>query len=100
MRPSVTDKYVCFAMIIVFLYSFFIVGGKPIYFEEGEMVNGVIHRSDELRGVEYPSSVYVAPLVFFFFFMFMVFEKELELVSFRHVVKKTFFSLKHMLFKN
>jgi len=96
MRPSKYDKYVCVACLIIFLYSFFIIGGRPIY--ESERIEMIppwersfflnkVEGVDRVASIEYPTSVYIAPLVCIVFFCFWVFEEPLRVVD-RHWVKK------------
>ena len=85
MRKATTDKYVCIAMLIIFFYTFFIIGASYKYCEDTPYW-GYNCREEELIGLEWSTAVYLSPVVFIVFFYFMVFHKELEPVN-RHWVK-------------
>ena len=78
MRESSSDVWICVATLVLFLYCFFIVGGSAVYWREGEFDSGVMHHGWELKGVEYPTLIFLAPLIFLMFFVFIVFRKELR----------------------
>ena len=86
MRKASTDKYVCFAMLIIFIYSFLIIGASNEYCTDRPYW-GYNCREDEVVGLVWSSAVFIAPPVFIVFFFFMVFHKELEPVN-RHWVKQ------------
>jgi hypothetical protein len=96
MRPSKYDKHVCVACLIIFLYSFFIIGSTPVYESDKEQLIKPWDRKvflgddgyDELVAVEYPTSVIIAPLVCLLFFGLWLFEKELRPVDRRYMKKK------------
>jgi len=91
MRPSKYDKWVVLACLIIFLYSFFIIGGKPIYESDLKYPNKPLwwgdDGRDEIVAVEWPTSVIIAPLVCIIFFCLWLFEDELRPIN-RHWVKK------------
>lgn len=96
MRPSKYDKYVCVACLIIFLYSFFVVGGRPIYESERENMGNLLEKArylgddghDEVVAWEYPTSVFIAPVACLLFFGLWLFEKPLRPIDRRFVKKK------------
>lgn len=97
MRSSKYDKYVVFACIIIFVYSFFIVGYKPIYESEWNYSTGKPQwmmgkgRSDVVAVVEYPTSITFSVLACLLFLCLWVFKDELRPVD-RHWVKRRIIS--------
>lgn len=85
MRKSKYDKYVCVACLLVFIYSFFIVGWNPVYESDLRYPekpawwrdDGV----DEVVYIKYPSAVIIAPIAFLLFFFLMVFDDELLVID-------------------
>lgn len=92
MRPSKYDKYICIICLIVFIYSFFIVGFTPVYKKDITYPNRPIWWTDDEGdglpiGYEWSSAVLIAPITFIFFFLLILFEHELYPVD-RHWFKK------------
>lgn len=81
MRKSKYDKYVCIACLLVFLYSFLIVGFEPLSKSDIKYPNRPLWWTDDDSGeviaVKWSSAILVAPLCFLMFFFFMVFDDEL-----------------------
>jgi len=90
MRKSKYDKYVFIACLLVFLYSFFIIGCKPVYKSDIEYPARPIWWTDDDTGqvlaVEWSSAVLVAPMACIMFFFLMLFDDELLVVD-RYWVK-------------
>jgi len=84
MRQAKTDKYVCISMLVIFFYTFFIIGSSPIYCEELPYW-GYNCRKDEVISVEWSLATIISPFVFVVFFCFMLFHRELEPVNRRWV---------------
>ena len=92
MRSAKTDKHVCFIMLVIFFYTFYIMGGSYVYCEDLPYW-GYNCREDEVVGLEWSLAVYLSPVVFLVFFFFIVFKVELEPVNRRWVkyhIKKGF----------
>lgn len=87
MKPNKYDKYVFLICVIIFVYSFFVIGYEPVtradkirmVFEKGDLPSMRLLTGDPRRvvSVNYPSSVIIAPLVALIYLCFMVFEREL-----------------------
>jgi len=86
MRESSLDKYICIFVLLVFFYSFFVVGysavfesdlGHPVYPAWKKVLVG----RDEVVAVEYPTAVLICPIIFLMFFGFIVFRRELRVVD-------------------
>ena len=86
MRSSKYDKWVCIATIIIFLYSFFIIGASYVYCNELPYW-GHTCREEEIVALEWSTAVFISPVAFLLFFFFMAFHRELEPVN-RHWVKQ------------
>lgn len=81
MRKSKYDKFVFFACLVVFLYSFFFVGWETVYVDNN--VSMSLRRVDH---IVYPASILIAPIAGIMFFFLMVFDDELLVVD-RYWVK-------------
>jgi hypothetical protein len=79
MRESKSDSWICLAVIVVFIYCFFFMS-STVYYKEGEF-DGTIHHSWEVKGIEYPTLIFIAPLIFLMFFCFIVFKEELRPIT-------------------
>ena len=82
MRKSKYDKYVCLACLLIFFYSFFIIGYHPVMESELQYPERPFWwlgqgRDDVVAYVEYPSAVLVAPLVCIVFLCLWLFGDEL-----------------------
>jgi len=92
MRQAKTDKYVCISMLVIFLYTFFVIGASYVYCED-KPYWGYNCREDEIIALEWSLATILSPFVFFIFFCFMIFPRELEPVNRRWVkyhIKKSF----------
>jgi len=79
LRKSRYDPFILLVMLVAFLYCFFVQGFHVVYWDEGELgPDGVWHRGDEVRGVEYSSGLLIIPLFFLVVFILFVFGDELE----------------------
>ena len=84
MRASKTDKYVCIIMLVIFIYSFFIIGASYVYCDELPYW-GYQCREDEVIALEWSTAVYISPVAFLGFFFLILFHKELLPVNRRWV---------------
>lgn len=91
MRGSNWDYFVCIAMLVVFLYSFCIVGYHSVVDKNISLFSGGLQTD-----IVYPSSLILSPLVFCLFFFLIVFRRELEPVD-RYWAKDRVRCLKHYL---
>ena len=84
MRQAKSDKYVCIAMLVIFFYTFFIVGASYVYCED-KPYWGYNCRENEIIALEWSLATILSPFVFVVFFFFIVFHKELTPINRRWV---------------
>lgn len=90
MRPTKYDSFLLVFLLVVFLYCLFIMGGTPIYWVEGSL-DAPPHwnpYTKYLKGVEFPTALYIIPLLFLYIFLLNVFKDELRDVSIRSSLGK------------
>ena len=103
MKPNKYDKYVFLICLLIFLYSFFVVGYEPIsrsdriqeVLGKGKIPDNRLLTGDprEIVSLEYPSSLVIAPFIAVLYLCFMVFKKELYPVN-HHFMMRQYYMLK------
>lgn len=88
MKENRTDPYICIFVLVVFLFYFFVIGPKPLYYEEGELEGGIVHHSWELKGLEWSTIIFIGPVIFLMFMVFYVFRVELRDFTIRGSIRK------------
>jgi len=106
MKPNKYDKYVFLICIVVFFYSFFIVGQESLtrqdmidkYLEKDEVPPQGLTMGDpdEVVSVQYPTSIFITPPLAMLYLFFMLFEKELMPVN-RHFFVRHYYMFKKSL---
>jgi len=96
-RENRYDKHVFIACLILFFYSFFIVGAEEVtkedmlqeYYDRNEIPPATLRDmpEGEVVGIKYPSAIYLAPPLCLMYLCFMVFKDELRPID-RHWMKK------------
>ena len=97
MKESRYDKHVFIACLIIFLYSFFIVGAEEVtredlleeYYSSGNIPPATLRDmpEGEVVAIKYPTSIYLAPIICIMYLFFMAFPDELRPID-RHWMKK------------
>lgn len=90
MRSSNLDKYICIITLFLFLYSFFVIGYEVVYLADLPYNAGFlpVEGKDDIVGITWPTSMYIAPVAFMMFFYIMLFSEELKPVDRFWVRKK------------
>lgn len=103
MKPNKYDKYVFLICLLIFLYSFFVIGYEPVsradriqeMLSKGKIPSNRLLTGDprEIVSLEYPSSILIAPFIAVLYLCFMVFKRDLMPVN-HHWIIRHFYMMK------